>query len=357
MLAKLREAFKTSTAKHMLQTAEIVVHQRGFVSPEPSDMEHPGDVEVALQLVGAAFFHVSLHSWSPYKPTFRALFWPGEKIDDAGRMVLRAEDTYFNANEAAAVFLDGDPELVSMTFYRLADVRKLVADVDPREIVVEPFEDGQQHWLAVKKERKGRHVGEASWLHALDVIDYTPPGDDNSEHEDDGEADPGADIAHRNLAFYRRGWEGIAICCPLPAARCQHCLLPAACCQLCCFACCMLLAACCLLHDASCLPRHAAACSCPLPACCYRSLLLAASRALLVARCLLLAARCLLSAARCLLLCLLLAARDRCQTVTMMISLNRLIRIPLLELGLSPLWRLSQLSAQMVQVFFKTHVY
>ena len=126
----LKASLPTSTYRDLLSDGWIVLR---FICHDGAPLEayddadlHPSE-DCVLDLV----VHLAFMTWSPYRPTFRRMSWPGRKVDGLGRLELMATHTYQAMLEVLGEIVDSGCASVAMLCYQLDDAQEPVAKLRP----------------------------------------------------------------------------------------------------------------------------------------------------------------------------------------------------------------------------------
>ena len=210
MCTAMKQALPTAEYHSLLEEGYVVLRMTGFDSLLPGVLAPNGDEQFADDVVFDVFVHVSLMSWSPYRPTFRRLTWPGHKIDHRHRLHLMGSHSYHSLLEFLAEVVDHDACSVLLQGYELADSSGLLPELNPLWVLVKriPACKSQLRRMHDRPDEHGLAICDADpgWDSALaglgdDGDDSNHGGDDglaicDEGVQSEGEADSGSDGGH-----------------------------------------------------------------------------------------------------------------------------------------------------------------
>ena len=111
----------TANMQPDIDDGSVILRLTGFDSALPDGFATDDKQEPAESQVFDLFVHVSAMCWSPYRPTFRRLTWPGRKVDHLERLHLKATHTYHIMLEFLSEVVAFGPVSMVMQCYELSD--------------------------------------------------------------------------------------------------------------------------------------------------------------------------------------------------------------------------------------------
>jgi len=158
----------------------------GFDEDIPSEAEHT-ETLCRDDLAFEFFVHVSFMTLRPYRPTFRRLSWPGQRVDRLGRLELMATHTYQTILAfLSEVVRQGAGQLL-LQFYELKDSQEPIAALRPLWVLASRLAGaGSRSKALVRRPRQQGPRGaicdrDPGWGQALAGLAAEQPNDD--EHE------------------------------------------------------------------------------------------------------------------------------------------------------------------------------
>jgi len=206
----IKRSFADNRGKRLLTEGYVVLCLRASACdgmPEGSDVL---GMRGQLPDHGASFLHISFLCEKPFRPTFRVLIWPDQRVTRLGHLKLKGTDNYQTLFEfVAGLWVDLDVTeraQWAVRAYELCDGGRPVAVVDPRRVEVRLRLDAQQAQFFPRK-RQPRDLGWADALMGLEGEESS--GEEERSASEDAEASQsGEDSANASLPGFSESESG-----------------------------------------------------------------------------------------------------------------------------------------------------